>query len=80
MPFTVTTYNSEDDLAAAITAVVTTYNSEDAFDDGIAAATTPAQFLAHGGKFTLIDNPQIVNVSLRVLAKGGKFTVVLETA
>ena len=35
--------------------------------------------LAKGGYFTLIDNPLVANVSLRVVAKGGFFTVILET-
>ena len=81
MPFTVTTYNDEAELAAALTAVVTTHPSEDALDAAIAAATTPIQVVVKGyGYYTLIDNPQIVNVSLRVLAKGAKYTVILETA
>ena len=81
MPFTVTTYDSEDALAAAITAVVTTFPDEETLGDGINAATTPFSVVVKGGgKYTLIDNPQIVNVSLRIVAKGAKFTVILETA
>lgn len=79
MAFTVTTYNSEDDLAAALTAVVTTYSSEDELDAGIAAATNITKIVAKGAFYTLIDNAQITNVSLRIVAKGGKFTVILET-
>ena len=81
MAFTVTTYNDEDSLAAAITAVVTTYPDIEKLGAGINAATSPFSVVVKGGhKFTLIDNPQIVNVSLKVLAKGAFYTVILETA
>ena len=80
MPFTVTTYNSEDELAAAVTATVTTFPSEDELDAGIEAATNITQIVVKGGFYTLIDNAQIANVSLRIVAKGGKYTVILETA
>ncbi len=79
MAFSVDTYNSEDDLAAAITAVVTTYASEDALEVGVAAATSITKVVAKGGFYTIIDNAQITNVSLDILAKGGKYTVILET-
>jgi len=80
MAFTVTTYYSEDDLAAAITAVVTTYPDEETLGAGILTATTIFDIIAHGEMYTIIDNPQIVNVSLRVIGKGGFYTVILETA
>ena len=80
MPFSVTTYNSEDELATALTAVVTTFPDEETLGAGIIAATSPFSIVVKGGgKYTLIDNPQIVNVSLRIVAKGAKFTVILET-
>jgi hypothetical protein len=80
MAFTVTTYNSEDDLAVAVQATVTTYPSEDALDAGIAAAVNPTAVVVKGGLYyTLIDDAQVVNVSLRILAKGIKYTVILET-
>jgi hypothetical protein len=80
MAYAVTTYNDEKELATALTAVVTTFPDEDKLDVGLAAATSVTTVVAKGGKFTLIDNAQIVNVSLVVLAKGAKFTVILETA
>ena len=80
MAFVVVTVNSEDDLATALTAVVTTFTGEDALDDGVAAATNLHTIVVKGyGYFTIIDNPQITNVSLRILAKGAKFTNILET-
>jgi hypothetical protein len=80
MAFAVTTYNDEVELAAALTAVVTTFPDEAKLDVGLAAATSVTAVVAKGAKFTLIDNAQIVNVSLIILAKGAKFTVILETA
>ena len=80
MAFVTTTYNDETELAAALTATVSTFNDEDKLSIGVAAATSPDFILAKGGKFTVVDDPQVVNVSLRVLAKGAKFTVILETA
>ena len=81
MAFTVTTYNDETELAAALTATVTTARSEDELDLLIEAATDITQVVVKGNLYyTLIDNAQIVNVSLRVLAKGLKYTVILETA
>ena len=80
MAFVVVTVNSEDDLAAALTAVVTTARSEDELDVLIEAATNITEIVVKGlGYYTLIDNAQIVNVSLRILAKGGKYTYILET-
>ena len=81
MAYSVVTVNDEDELAAALTAVVTTFPSEDKLDAGIAAATDITAIVVKGkGYYTLIDNAQIVNVSLRILAKGAKFTYILETA
>ena len=81
MAFAVVTVNDEDELAAALTAEVTTFNDEDELDAGLAAATViDAVVVKGGGKYTLVDNAQITNVSLRVLAKGGKYTYILETA
>ena len=81
MAFTVVTYNDEDQLAAALTAVVTTFASEDELDIGIGAATDITAIVVKGyGYYTLIDNAPVVNVSLRILAKGAKYTVILETA
>jgi len=81
MAFAVVTVNSEDELAAALTAVVTTYSSEDKLDAGIALATDITAIVVKGyGYYSLIDNAQIVNVSLRIMAKGAKFTYILETA
>ena len=39
MPFTVTTFNSPDDLAAAIQATVTVRSSEQSLSDAVALAT-----------------------------------------
>ena len=81
MAFSVVTVNDEDELAAALTAVVTTYNDEDELDAGVAAATNITAIVVKGhGKYTMIDNAQIVNVSLRIVAKGIKYTYILETA
>jgi hypothetical protein len=81
MAFTVTTYNDEAELAAAVQGIVTTYNDEEDLDAGIAAAASPYTVVIKGlGKYTLIDSPAVVNVSLRILAKGIKYTVILETA
>ena len=80
MAFVVVTVNSEDDLATALTAVVTTFTGEDALDAGLEAATNITAVVVKGfGYYTLIDNAQIVNVSLRILAKGAKCTYILET-
>ena len=49
MPFSVTTYNDEDQLAAAITAVVTTFPDEETLGDGINAATSPFSVVVKGG-------------------------------
>ena len=81
MAFAVVTVNDEAELATALTAVVTTYRSEDELDAGIEAATDITQIVVKGGHYyTLIDNAQIANVSLRILAKGAKYTYILETA
>jgi len=80
MAFTVTTFDSEDELAAALTAVVTTVHSEDELEVVLDAATAAFSVVSKGpGFFTLIDDPQVVNVSLKIVAKGAKFTMVLET-
>ena len=78
--YTVTTYTDEDQLATALTAVVTTYPDEDSLDAGIAASTAITAVVTKGAKYTMIDNAQIANVSLRILSKGGFYTVILETA
>jgi len=81
MAFAVVTVNDEAELATALTAVVTTYRSEDELDAGIEAATDITAVVVKGGHYyTLIDNAQIANVSLRILAKGAKYTYILETA
>ena len=80
MAFAVVTVNSEDDLAAALTATVTTFRSIDELSIGLAAATDITEVVVKGyGYFTLIDDAQITNVSLRIMAKGAKFTYILET-
>ena len=80
MAFTVTTYASPDDLAAALTATVTVHASEQSLSDAISAATLVTAIVTNGIYYTLIDNAQVVNVSLRVVDKGIKYTVILETA
>ena len=81
MAFTVTTYDSPDELAAAITATVTVHSSEQELSDALALATNPtAVTTGSTSYFTLIDDAQIVNVSLRIVGKGLKYTVILETA
>lgn len=79
MAFTVTTYRSEQELASALAAIVTTHPSEAALASAIAAAVAPWGVVAKGGYYTLIDNPLISNISLRIVSKGGFFTVILET-
>lgn len=80
MAFTVETHFSEDALATYLTAVVTTFTSEDDLEVGVAAATNLFTVVNKGLHYTLIDNPQITNVSLKVLAKGAEYTTILETA
>ena len=81
MAFTVITYNDEVELAAAISATVTTARSEDELDALIEAATDIHSIVVKGNfYYTLIDDPSVVNVSLRIVAKGLKYTVILETA
>ena len=80
MAFSVVTVNDEAELATALTAVVTTARSEDELDALLEAATSITAIVIKGGHYyTLIDNAQIANVSLRILAKGAKFTYILET-
>ena len=79
MPFTVLVHDSPDALAAAITAVVTVHDSEQSLSDALALATSVTSVTINGGKFTLIDNAQIVNVSLRIFSKAYKYVVILET-
>lgn len=81
MAFVVVTVNDEAQLAAALQATVTTARSEDELDALIEAATSITAVVVKGGHYyTLIDNAQITNVSLRILAKGAKYTYILETA
>jgi hypothetical protein len=80
MAFSVTTYQSEAELATALTATVTTYASEDQLATAVEAATSVTAIVAKGGYFTLIDNATITNVNLWILGKGGYYTVILETA
>ena len=79
MPFTVTTFNSPDDLAAAIQATVTVRSSEQSLSDAVALATNITLVVSTGIYFTLIDDASITNVSLRGVGKGLKYTVILET-
>ena len=79
MAFTVVVHDSPDALAAAITAVVTVHDSEQSLSDALALATDVTAVTINGGKFTLIDNAQIVNVSLRIFSKAYKYVVILET-
>ena len=79
MAFTVLTHDSPDDLAAAITAVVTVHTSEQSLSDALALATNVLTVTIDGGKFTLVDNAQVANVSLRILSKAYKYVVILET-
>jgi len=80
MPFTVTTVDSEDELATLLTAVVTTVHSEDELEPVLDAAISIDRVVCKGpGFFTVIDNAQITNISLDILAKGGKFTAIVET-
>ena len=80
MAFVVVTVNSEAQLATALQAVVTTARSEDELDALIEASTAITAIVIKGGHYyTLIDNAQIANVSLRILSKGAKYTYILET-
>jgi len=80
MAFVVVTVNSEDELATALTAVVTTASSEDELDALLEAAIKVTAVVVKGlGYYTLIDNAEITNVSLRILSKGIKYTYILET-
>jgi hypothetical protein len=80
MAFSVTTYQSEAELATALTATVTTHPDEDSLLTAVEAATSVTAIVAKGGYFTLIDDASIVNVNLWIVAKGGYYTVILETA
>lgn len=79
MAFTVITYPDEKTLAEGLTATVTTFDDESTLKVGLENAVSMTKIVAKGEKFTLVDNAQIVNVSLEITAKGGKFTVILET-
>ena len=79
MAFDVTTYTSEEELATAIQGVVNTFSSEAELQEALPGATNIFDVLAKGAYFTLIDDPSVVNVSLRIVAKGNFFTVTLET-
>ena len=80
MAFVVVTVNDEVSLAAALTAVVTTARSEDELDALIEASTNITAIVVKGNHYyTLIDNAQIANITLRVLSKGLKYTYILET-
>lgn len=79
MAFDVTTYTSEEALAEAIQATVSTHSGEEALEEALEAATKVHTVVAKGGYFTLIDEPLVIFLTLRVLAKGGYFTVILET-
>ena len=82
MAFSVLTYTSEDQLAAAIQANVQTLSSEQALQEAINLVPDPNDIfdvLAKGGMFTLIDTPLVAFTTLRIVAKGGFFTVILET-
>ena len=78
MSFTVSTHTNEDDLANFLNAIVETYPDEDTLAIGLENTFDVFNVLAKGGKFTVIDDPQIANISLKVVAKGGFFTVILE--
>ena len=80
MAFVVVTVNDEASLATALTAVVSTARSEDELDALIEASTNITAIVVKGGHYyTLIDNAQIANITLRILAKGAKYTYILET-
>ena len=80
MAFVLVTVNDEVQLAAALTAVVTTARSEDELDALIEASTNITAIVIKGVQYyTLIDNAQIANISLRILSKGLKYTYILET-
>lgn len=81
MAFSVETYTGEQALEDAIQGAVTTLSSEQALEDYLEAAN-PAlihSVITKGAFFTVIEDPQIVNVSLVIVAKGGFFSVILET-
>ena len=80
MPFSVITYTSEDQLASAVQGTVNTFSSEDQLNEALPGALNIFGILAKGAYFTLIEDPQVTNVSLRIVAKGNFFTVILETA
>ena len=79
MAFTVNTYSSEADLAAAVSGTVTTHSSEDDLLAAVEAATSVTAIVNKGGYFTLIDNATITNVNLWIVSKGAYYTVILET-
>ena len=81
MAFTVTTYKSEDDLAAAILATVTTLKDESQLAEYLETLPPASIFdiLGKGYYFTVILTPEVANISLRLVAKGAFFTVILET-
>ena len=80
MPFTVTTYKSVDQLAAALTADVTFCKDEDQLEAVLEAATGPYWVVTNGIMYTVIDAPAITFVNLQIVAKGIMYTVILETA
>lgn len=80
MPYTVRTHKSPQALADYLLASVSVAKSEDALDTAIQAATNISTIVANGGYFTVIDNPQIVALSISVVAKGNFYTTIVETA
>ena len=79
MAFAVTLIDSPDDLATFVSATVTVHSSEQSLSDALALATAVTVVTIDGGKFTLVDNAQVANVSLRILSKAYKYVVILET-
>ena len=83
MAWTVNTYNDEAQLQAVVGGTVTTYNDEAQLNAYLATITTETinQIVSKGGgKFTVVTDATITNITLIIIAKGIKFTVVLETA
>lgn len=82
MAFVVTTYASEEALAAAINGTVVTHKSEQALEDYIEAnsGATLTALTTKGAMYTTVLDADVTpNTLIGLGAKGGKFTVVIET-
>ena len=79
---TVTTFNDEAELQAAVGGTVTVFNDEAEFDAFLDTITTETVFvIAHGIKYTVVVDPTatfLANVALPIIPKGIKYTVIFD--